>query len=315
MKGKQVLLFLLIVAIGGGWFLWSESGDWVVRVNREKIPRQTWLQEVSLAKNFFLSVYNIDLDEPQAQKLRQQVEAEVLGRLIDRALLCQAARFYGLDVSEAEVEASLLFDQQQSGGEERFREILRSQGLTLADYRKKVEENLLIGKLWDHLTQRVTVSEAELKSSYEARREEFTQPAEVKVGHILVASEDLARSLIAALEKGADFEELALKHSRDPSVSQNKGIIGYIRRDDPLIPESLREAAFRLAPGTFAKEPVKTEFGYHVVMVFDRKAGKVASYQEVRQQLYEEVLAEKQNEVFLDYLESLRRHARIARRI
>ncbi|KUK31517.1 MAG: Foldase protein PrsA [Thermoanaerobacterales bacterium 50_218] len=286
-----------------------------MRVNREKISRQAWLKEVSFAENFLLRVYDIDLQESQARKLRQQVEEEVLRRLVDRVLLCQAARFYGIDVSEAEVEALLLSDQRQSGGEKRFREILRGQGLTLEDYRKKVEENLLISKLWDYLTKEVTVSEEELKSAYKARRDEFSQPEEVKIGHILVKSEDLARSLITALEEGADFQELAVKHSRDPSVSQNKGVIGYIRRDDPLIPESLREAAFSLPPGAFTREPVKSEFGYHIVIVFDRKEGKVATYEEVRQQLYEEVLAEKKNEVFLEYLESLRRHARITTRI
>lgn len=312
--GKQLLLLILLLGVGGFWFWWSERGDWAARVNGFEISRACFEDEVARAEEFVGRVYGLDLQDPEAKELRDQVRQEVLQQLIDRVLLRQAASRLKIEVTPAEVEARVAADEARSGGPREFRRTLNTHGLTREQYQDKVQEMLVIEKLWNHLTRDVTVRESEVKDTYHDRKENLVTPEQVKVGHILVNSVAAAQSIITALDEGADFQELAGEYSLDPGVLQNKGILGYIGRDDPRFPATFREAAFRLPVGGYTKKPVRSELGYHVIIVLDKKKGTQTAYQDVREALKKELLASKKNQVFLGFLQRLRGRSRIMKR-
>jgi peptidyl-prolyl cis-trans isomerase C len=108
----------------------------------------------------------------------------------------------------------------------------------------------------------------------------------VHARHILVPTEAEAKSVIAELEKGADFAALAKKYSKDPGA-ESGGDLGYFGHDDMV--KEFADAAFALSPGQYTKTPVKTEFGWHVIKVEDRRAGKPPSFEEAREQLSREI--------------------------
>lgn len=280
-------------------------------VNGTKITRAEWAAENARTREFFARVYGIDLRDDQARQVLMQIEQTNLQQLVDRALLHRAAIRADIRVSRAEVDARVERDVAQNGGIRELQRILNTQGLTLDQYRKKVQEMILIEKLWNRLTGSVQVSEEEIRQAFAAQKEQWNSPAKVKVGHILVNSESLALSIIDKLDRGADFRQLALKYSRDPSVRQNQGVLGYIAEDDPHFPEAIRKEAFSLQPGTYSRKPVKSEFGYHVLFIFDKKMPVKVKYEEVRELIKNSVLDKKKNEAFLSFLKRLRHNSRI----
>ncbi|MDH7576585.1 MAG: SurA N-terminal domain-containing protein [Bacillota bacterium] len=307
----RLLLLVLLLALGGGWFWWSEQGDWVLRVNGVKVSRADWENETARAEEFLARVYGLNLQEPEAKQIREEVKKEVLQQLVDRALLYRAAVRAGIEVIPAEVEARVAEDEKRSGGPQEFQRILNTRSLTRDQYRAQAQELIMIEKLWEYVTRNVTVDEEEIRLAFSARRGELETPEQVKVGHILVKSESEALALIRSLDRGADFRELAVQSSLDPGVSQNKGILGYIARDDPRLPENFRAAAFQIPVGSYSREPVRSELGYHVLFVFEKKAPAQIKYEEVRDALRQELLDRKKNEVFLAYLEGLRKNSRL----
>jgi peptidyl-prolyl cis-trans isomerase C len=112
------------------------------------------------------------------------------------------------------------------------------------------------------------VDDKAVKAEYEKFKKDNKGKEEVHARHILLKTEDEAKQVIKDLNDGAKFEDLAKERSTDPSA-KNGGDIGYFAKDE-LIP-AFSDAAFKLKPGTYTKEPVKSQFGYHVIYVIDKR--------------------------------------------
>ena len=125
-------------------------------------------------------------------------------------------------------------------------------------------------------------TEDQLKARYQTFAKEKAGHEEVHARHILVKTEAEANAIIAELGKGADFAELAKKDSTDPG-GKSGGDLGYFGHDDMV--KAFTDAAFALPKGQYSKTPVKTEFGWHVIKVDDRRVGKPPSFEEAREQL------------------------------
>ena len=118
--------------------------------------------------------------------------------------------------------------------------------------------------------------------------------------HILVESEDEARAVIAELDEGADFAELAKKHSTGPTGAQG-GDLGFFTKDQ-MVPE-FSEATAGLEPGQYTSDPTKTQFGWHVIKLEDRRTGEPPEFAEVEQKFREEMAREAVEAVFSDLRE------------
>lgn len=129
---------------------------------------------------------------------------------------------------------------------------------------------------------------------------------EVHARHILLESEDEARQVIASIEGGAGFAELARERSIDPSAKDNEGDLGYFRREAMVAP--FAEAAFGIEPGTVSGEPVETQFGWHVIKVEDKRQ-TVPSFEEKEPELRDKVA----REIATGLLEEVREGAKIER--
>ena len=141
------------------------------------------------------------------------------------------------------------------------------------------------------------VTDEALQAAYEARK---GMPGfateEVKARHILVETEEEAREIIVKLEEGADFAELAKEHSTGPS-GPDGGDLGYFERG-AMVPE-FGDAAFAMEPGTHTADPVKTDFGWHVILVEDKRTTE-PTFEELEPQLRQELAAQSVTEVLED---------------
>ena len=113
---------------------------------------------------------------------------------------------------------------------------------------------------------------------------------EVHARHILVATEDEAKALIAEIKKGAAFDKLAKDKSTDKASGAEGGDLGWFKKSDMV--KEFADAAFDLKKGELTETPIKTQFGYHVIQVEDRRKAPPPAFEELAEQLREEMARE-----------------------
>jgi peptidyl-prolyl cis-trans isomerase C len=151
------------------------------------------------------------------------------------------------------------------------------------------------------------ITEASLKAAYDKYVKDFPKDLkETRARHILVKDESTAKSLIKQLQGGADFLKLARENSLDPGSKNDGGDLGFFTAETML--PAFSEAADKLKPGEFSKEPVKTEFGFHIIRVEDRRTQRPKSFDEMKPEL----AAKLQDEAAKALIEKLKASAKIA---
>ena len=150
------------------------------------------------------------------------------------------------------------------------------------------------------------VTEDTLQERYKKLVEETKAKEEISARQILVETEGRAREIIADLKKGEDFAELAKKRSTGPSAAAG-GDLGFFSADQ-MVPE-FAKAAFALDKGEFTETPVKTQFGWHVIKVEDRRAAQPPTVEEVSESLR----ADLAREIGDAYIQGLREKADVQR--
>lgn len=137
------------------------------------------------------------------------------------------------------------------------------------------------------------MTEKRLKAAYKKSVTDQPDVDEVKAAHILVKEEEKAKEIIAKLNDGGDFAELAKENSTD-GTAENGGSLGYFAKAD-VVPE-FADAAFSQKEGTYSKEPVKSQFGYHIIKVEEKRVRPKPTFEDskpyLEQQLSRELLEE-----------------------
>ncbi|MBX6321510.1 MAG: peptidylprolyl isomerase [Rhodospirillaceae bacterium] len=213
---------------------------------------------------------------PQYQQEIDKLFPALVERLIDLHLLTAEAKKEGLEHDE-EVEDKVA----------RYRE-------------QAMRETLIDRYLHDQIT------DDKVKARYDELVKATPPEEEVHAHHILVDSEDKAKEIIKKLDAGEKFEDLAKANSSDGSA-QNGGDLGYFTKDQ-MVPE-FAEAAFALKPGEYTKTPVKTDFGWHVIRVDDRREKPAPTLDEVRPQIEQDLA----RSVIAERVTALRKDAKIER--
>ncbi len=126
------------------------------------------------------------------------------------------------------------------------------------------------------------VTDEELQKAYGELKAEVAKVEEVKARHILVETPEKAKEVVTKLKGGAKFEDLVSEYSSGPS-KENGGEVGYFAKAE-MVPE-FAEAAFALKTGEYTKDPVKTQFGYHIIRSEDRRARPEPKFEDVKPQL------------------------------
>jgi peptidyl-prolyl cis-trans isomerase C len=144
-----------------------------------------------------------------------------------------------------------------------------------------------------------------MKKVYEEASKQITGEQEVRARHILVETEDEAKAVKAELDKGADFAELAKKKSKDPG-SADGGDLGFFTKEQ-MVPE-FSAVAFALDPGKIS-DPVKSQFGWHIIKVEEKRNRKAPDFDQVKAQIENYVTRKAQ----ADYVAKLRTEAKVER--
>jgi len=203
------------------------------------------------------------------EQLPKQTQKQIIDQLIERKLLA-------IKALNSDVVNSKEFKQ------------------TLSQTIKNLKLDLAL-QLWaNRLMKNIKISDSELKNYYEQNKYMFKVPPQLHARHILVKTKQEAQKIIDTLKKAKDiktkFIELAKTKSIGPS-GKNGGDLGWFT-PDKMVPE-FSNAAMLLKKGEFSKTPVKTQFGYHIIYLEDKKPSKTLSFNEIKEQLKQRLIQEK----------------------
>ncbi|MEI7430347.1 MAG: peptidylprolyl isomerase [Betaproteobacteria bacterium] len=222
------------------------------------------------------SLANVFIAEQKAQGAPDSAELKsaVREELIRRELLLQEAKKLGID-KNPEITAQA----------------------------EAARQSLYIRAYVQDFVKKNPISDAQLKSQYDTIKAQLGSN-EYKARHILVAGEDDAKAIIANLKRGAKFEELA-KQSIDPGSKDNGGDLGWASASNFVKPFS--DALTSLSKGKYTETPVKSEFGYHVILLEDSRPLNVPAFEEIKPRL----LQQAQSQQIGKMVEALRAKAKV----
>lgn len=166
-----------------------------------------------------------------------------------------------------------------------------------------VKDDLLVQFAISKAVERASVTDAEIRAFYDEHPEQFAAQETVSASHILVDSEEEAQQLLQSIQSGEiSFEDAAKQHSSCPS-SQNGGDLGEFGRGQ-MVPE-FDKACFEMQPGEL-RGPIKTQFGYHIIRLNQRKAGEPTSFSDAREAIREHLLNEKRRQAYQSKVNQLK---------
>jgi parvulin-like peptidyl-prolyl isomerase len=238
---------------------------------------------------------------PEYQTLQQQA----IEFLVQRAEYAQKAQQLGVKVTDKDIDARLAQIKKQyfQGNESKYEAQLKQQGLTDAQVRDDVRAQLVSEGIYNKVTGKVTVSDAELKAYYDQHPEQYSQPASRDVRHILVKDEKTADRLYGQLKNGADFAALAKKYSQDPG-SKNQGGKLTISKGQTVPP--FDKVAFSLKTNELSK-PVHTQYGWHVIQALSPiKPAKKTPFSQVKEAIRQQLLQQKKSDVMSKWSDGLK---------
>ena len=214
------------------------------------------------------------LEQQFAQLSPEQRRAAALSALIEIRLLADKAEEEGL-ADGAEFERQMVF--------------LRERALHSAF----IEQTIAGG-----------VTDEEVRARYDQEIANVPAGEEIRARHIIVETEEEAQALIEQLDGGADFEELARENSTDGAAAQG-GDLGYFGQGQ-MVPE-FEQAAFAMDAGSYSSEPVQTQFGWHVIMVEDKRQQEPPAFEQVGPQIRSILLRER----YFEAVEEIREAANV----
>lgn len=158
------------------------------------------------------------------------------------------------------------------------------------------------------IEQKISVTDQDAKAYYDSHPEEFKGQEEIRASHILVGTEAEARDIKDKLKKGAAFDKLAKQHSKDPGSKDKGGDLGYFRKGQ-MVPE-FEKAVTELKKGEVG-DPIKTQFGFHIIKVVDKRTGPGLEYDKIAERLKVNLARKKQKEVFDARVAEIKKTAKV----
>ncbi len=254
----------------------ENESDIIAIVNDEKIIRKDFDKRLDVFRRL-------------SKDVTRPVKMQVIDQLTKKILLKQFVETQDIEVGNEETQQEMekikyFLKNNPSNTDKSLEEILETQGSSVAELEEEIKRTLALSK---YLEKNVSVDDK--KNYFDANKDAFNG-ARVKASHVLIDTRGMktepeleeAKKMIEVIkmeiDKGANFDEMAKKYSNCPSAEKG-GDIGFFQRKGSIV-EEFAKVAFGMDAGEIS-DPVKTQFGYHIIMVTEKEAGQDVSYEEV----------------------------------
>lgn len=306
-----VLLIGAITALG---FFFSGGGKVIAVVNGKNITQSALDEEIAQ--------YKI---QSGATEVDEATQSSLYENLINKEIVSQGAEELGVTVTDEEVQAELeKMAEEQGTTKDEYMSTLAQYGYTEDQINNIVKYMLQTQKIYDKVgIEAVPVVEADVKAAYDTNKADYR---EVEGSHILFTvksdsntdgledAEALAKAqeVITKLNEGADFAELAKEYSMDTGTASNGGALGQYasKKNSPYV-EDFTNALVALNKGEYTKEPVKSDYGYHVILATDVKD----DYDSLKESIESDLYGAARDEKYQTYIQDLISNATIEKKL
>ena len=224
----------------------------------------------------------------------EALKASVVKGLVEQKEWELEGESMGIKVTDQEIQTQLDQLKQQNGltDEQKYQAELTKAGITDAQVRDQLRTRILTNKIFEAVTKKVTVTDADIKAYYDKNPTQYQQPASREVRHILVKSEAQAQKLHDQIEAGADFAKLAQKYTQDTASKADGGKLTAFKGRTV---RPFDDFVFSAKTGDLS-EPIKTEFGWHIIEVLSAvKPPSATPLDQVKDSIKNTLLQTKQN--------------------
>jgi parvulin-like peptidyl-prolyl isomerase len=293
---------LLVVAAG------CSTKDVAATVNGDKIYKTDINAQLEQLKKQYPQMFNGKDGKTRGDEFYKQL----LGQAIEQLLVKQEAAKQGVNISDTDVEKQIAELKKGFPTEQAFNDALKQSGTTVDKLKEQMKNQLQSKALLDKQTKDLKISDAEMKAYYEKNKKtQFTEQAGTHAAHILFDAKDktLAEKTLAEIKASpAQFAALAKKYSKDPGSAAKGGDLGW--PSSPYVPE-FQKALDSLKPGQLDQQLVKTQFGFHIIKVLEKRAASIRSYDAVKEQIRQILTQQKQADTYQKLLDQLKKQAKI----
>lgn len=279
----------------------------------KQITKKDMENEFNSIKGFFANVPANQLQNIDADRVSLLLKQAVEGKLIS-TLLEDAIKKDNFQADQSIIKQELENISKQPG----IQEVLKMQNITMEQFGEQLTKEMTIQQwLEKTVISKIEIKEEAIKGFYEENLQVyFTKPAGREVSHILVKNDDDAKAkaeiedIAKQLKDGAKFEELAAKYSICPSGKDAQGSIGFVANNATNIDATFLEVANKLTAGQVS-EPVKTQFGYHIIRVDSVSDESVVPYEEAKENIKNFLIREQTQVKIHEKIDELQKAANV----
>ncbi|MEE2787199.1 MAG: peptidylprolyl isomerase [Myxococcota bacterium] len=251
--------------------------------------------------------------------LSQRYKESILRQLVDKELLRQEIKKQGVSVDDAKLAQELADYKKMFRTEENFARYLKSSDITLDQIKGNLRHNQAVKMLLEKQGD-LSIADADIQKYYDEHKKRYELKEQVRASHILLktsarddkvkqdAAKKKADEVYAEVKKdGADFAALAKKHSQGPTAARG-GDLNFFTKGR-MVP-AFEKVAFAMKKGEISK-PVKTQFGWHVIKVTDKKEGRQRAFDEVKPSITKLLTNKKSRRAKADLLKRLKAEGKV----
>ncbi|WP_141994153.1 peptidylprolyl isomerase [Bacillus sp. B4EP4a] len=235
--------------------------------------------------------------------------ADTLDLLVTNKLVELEAEKAGIKIKDEEIQKEIDTMVESYGDEKSLKEQLEASGSSMEALKKDIVVYLQTKKL---VEPRITVTDDEISTYFEDNKETFDQAEQVEASHILVEDEKTAKKVAKEIAEGGDFAKLAAEYSTDTQTADNGGSLGYFGKGDMV--GEFEDVAFDLDINKVS-DPVKTDYGYHIIKVTGKKEAKKANLEDSKDVIKETLLSEKLQEEYPVWLAEVKKDHEITNKL
>ena len=342
MKGSKILATLMLSAI-----LFTGCGlkdqQAIIKVNDGAITQKEYdeMMNQQIAQSPFSQMNVGDIKGNKDGFLYLMTEQRVINQLIIQELLEQEAEARGIKVTNKDVDNEIKKVMDKMGGRDQLMNVLKQNGISVAMFKKDIKNQVKMQKL-ANAAGKIKITEADCKKFYDGNLDKFKHDKQVRASHILIAAnayqiqqeltsdpkkkieekELKAKVEKVMAEKKAEAEKLAKelqadnskfaayakKYSEDPNSAKQGGDLGFFAKDTMV--KEFADAAFNAKPDKVTG-PVKSQFGYHIILVTDRREAGVMPYEKVKSDIKDYLENVKQVEALDKLTEAAKKKSKI----
>ncbi|MCI5972163.1 MAG: peptidylprolyl isomerase [Anaerococcus sp.] len=255
----------------------------VAIVDGEKISKDDYKDELSFYASMLAS--------------QQQLKNSIVTMMVQDKLIANDIKKNDIKIDDKEVDDALMQSVQNFGGQEQFDKTLDDYNMSLDKFKETLKKDLMYKKHREWFDTNNEVTDDEIKKYFEDNKDEFVK---VDASHILVQDEETAKEIKEKINNGEDFAKLAEEYSTDTASAKNGGSVGAFSKGQMV--KEFEDAAFSMKEGEVS-DPVKSQFGYHII-----KVNKITdSFEDSKEEITKKIKDQK----YADYIKKLHDDANV----